>query len=107
VLFSRSSGGSPFSWEVTVEVWSGADLTPAEWARTHDGCAAMCALSSVQIHGQPFVKAVRSDTGAHRFYSVRGSELVVISYILGPGNERPLNVTEEILEQIVESIRFV
>ncbi len=64
-----------------------------------------CALTTMRIHGTEVLVGTRSAPLAGKIYLVdRGDQLLVLRYGIGDESNRPADVTETTLDQIIDSL---
>ena len=94
-------------WDVVVEVYDRNGIFAVDWARS-DGCGGNpCVTGQTTIGGSPAYAAswpVSPLLRMHAYYVERGRRMLIVRYVTGPGIEGPHGVTEQTLEQIVQSI---
>lgn len=108
---ARFAGGQFLPWDLIVEVYQRGDRTTQQWAgdlgcnRSGPAGASTCALTPTQIHGTPAIVGTRSAPLAGKMYLIeRGDQILVLRYDLGDENNRPQDVTEATLDQIIGSL---
>lgn len=108
---TRFAGGQFLPWDLIVEVYQRGDRSVEEWAGTL-GCnrsgpagASTCVLTTTRIHGTEVLVGTRSAPLAGKIYLVnRGDQLLVLRYAMGDESNRPADVTQATLDQIIESL---
>jgi len=108
---ARFAGGRFLPWDLIVEVYQRGDRTSEQWAgdlgcnRSGPAGASTCALTPTQIHGTPAIVGTRSAPLTGKMYLIeRGDQILVLRYVLGDESNRPQDVTEATLDQIIGSL---
>ncbi len=99
-------------WDLFVEVYQRRDRTVEQWAaalgcnRSGPAGASTCTLQTTRLaFGVEAVVGTRSDPLPGKFYLVeRGAQLLVLRYSLGDESNRPQDVTQATLDQIIGSL---
>lgn len=98
--------GSQFlPWDLIVEVWDRGVRSAEDRARARYACADGCTVTTVRLNGIPAVVIIKGPPLVGRVYLIeRGDRLLVLRYGIGDESNRPRDVTEETLQQIISSL---
>ncbi len=101
-------------WDLFVEVYRREGRSLEEWAGAL-GCdrsgpvgASTCAVTPTRIRGAEAVVGTRGAPLAGKIYVIdRGDQVLVLRYGIGDESNRPPDVTEATLEEIIRSLGLV
>lgn len=99
--------GSQFlPWDLFVEIWDRGGQSAEDWAHDRFACADGCTAIVTRINGTTAWVIIVGPPLAGRVYVIeRGDRLLVLRYGIGDESNRPADVTEETLQQIINSLR--
>jgi hypothetical protein len=110
----NSRGGLVLPWDLVVEVYQRGGRSLEEWAgmlgcdRSGPVGTSTCALTTTRVHGTDALVGTRSSPSAGKIYLIeRGDQVLVLRYVLGDESDRPADVSEATLEQIIASLGLV
>ncbi len=108
---AQFSRGQLHPWDLIVEVYRRGDLSVEQWA-ANLGCGASgqtasrtCGSAPSVINGVHMLVVTYADPMPGKMYLVeRGEQLLVLRYNLGDESNRPQDVTQLTLDQIITSL---
>lgn len=101
------------AWDFLVEVWDRQGRPAAEFARTGTCTSSLeptCELSTQTLRGELAVVTTVSLPGGRytrSYYIEHAEKLLILRYVVDPAVDRPSQVSEQTLEQIVRMIGLV